>query len=162
MAYSVICLIRCLCMQDWLNWQIENIKQLHTDLTLGRRWMLQMGEAAQRYGISLQLCMALPRYLLASLEMPAVSQVSQTCLLLYPKCHCRDLPTEDRRTILVHHCRHVLVMTTTHQTLSGARLEWQQCLHMLWEWPLSRTISGPLGNSQKTLTVSSHTSLLVD
>lgn len=61
--------------QDWLNYQIEKFGLLHKDVTLGRRWLHQMGEAANRFGMQLQYCMALPRHLLASLEVPAVSQV---------------------------------------------------------------------------------------
>ncbi|KAI0227999.1 hypothetical protein LSAT2_021487 [Lamellibrachia satsuma] len=61
--------------QDFLNVQSEKILPLYTDLSLGQQWLQQMGEAASRYGIQLQYCMALPRHLLASLEVPAVSQV---------------------------------------------------------------------------------------
>ena len=61
--------------QDWLNYQIENINFVQSDLSLGGRWLRQMGEAAERHGITIQYCMALPRHMLASLEIPAVSQV---------------------------------------------------------------------------------------
>ena len=61
--------------QDFLVTQMENIQQLQTDLFLGEKWLKQMGEAASRYGLNLQYCMALPRQILAGLEIPAVTQV---------------------------------------------------------------------------------------
>ena len=54
---------------------MDNIEQLQTDLFLGEKWLKQMGEAASRYGLNLQYCMALPRQILAGLEIPAVTQV---------------------------------------------------------------------------------------
>ena len=42
--------------------------------TLGRQWMLQMGRATEAHNLSLQLCMAWPRHVLQSLEMPSVTQ----------------------------------------------------------------------------------------
>ena len=35
-----------------------------------------MGEAAKRFDMQIQYCMALPRHLMASLEVPVVSQVT--------------------------------------------------------------------------------------
>ena len=61
--------------QDFLVTQMNNIEQLQTDLFLGEKWLKQMGEAASRYGLNLQYCMALPRQILAGLEIPAVTQV---------------------------------------------------------------------------------------
>jgi hypothetical protein len=52
-----------------------NIKPVYTDISFGRKWLMQMGEAAARQGLPLQYCMALPRNALASLEIPAVTQV---------------------------------------------------------------------------------------
>ena len=54
---------------------MDSIEQLQTDLFLGEKWLKQMGEAASRYGLNLQYCMALPRQILAGLEIPAVTQV---------------------------------------------------------------------------------------
>ena len=56
---------------------MDNIEQLQTDLFLGEKWLKQMGEAASRTGINLQYCMALPRQILAGLEIPAVTQVTK-------------------------------------------------------------------------------------
>ena len=55
--------------------QMDSIEQLQTDLFLGEKWLKQMGEAASRYGLNLQYCMALPRQILGGLEIPAVTQV---------------------------------------------------------------------------------------
>ena len=62
-------------VQDWLNLQTDQIEQVSSNLTLGREWLMQMGEAASRHGLRLQYCMALSRNILQSLEIPAVTQV---------------------------------------------------------------------------------------
>lgn len=62
-------------LQDWLNTQMNKVKQLQTDLFLGEKWLKQMGEAASRVGINVQYCMALPREVMTALEIPAVTQV---------------------------------------------------------------------------------------
>lgn len=51
------------------------IKPVYSELMFGRQWLMQMGEAAERQGLPLQYCMALPRNVMASLEIPAVTQV---------------------------------------------------------------------------------------
>ena len=78
--------------QDFLSTQTFDIEQLHTDLFLGEKWLKQMGEAASRYGLNLQYCMALPRQILASLEIPAVTQVYtyiivKQCRLILNRAH---------------------------------------------------------------------------
>ena len=55
--------------------QFYDIPELHGDLYLGHNWLTQMGEAAARYGLRIQYCMALPRYVLHSLHTAAVTQV---------------------------------------------------------------------------------------
>jgi len=60
--------------QDWFHYYAEKMEALQTDLFLGRKWMLQMDRAAQHMGIWIQICSALPRHVLESLEMPSVSQ----------------------------------------------------------------------------------------
>ena len=42
--------------------------------TLGRQWLMQMDKGVHEYGLGLQLCMAWPRHVLQSLEMPSVTQ----------------------------------------------------------------------------------------
>ncbi|ELT88253.1 hypothetical protein CAPTEDRAFT_222495 [Capitella teleta] len=59
--------------QDFLDVQ-SNMQPVYTDLFLGRKWLMQMGEAAERNGISIQYCLTLPRNLLSTLEIPAVTQ----------------------------------------------------------------------------------------
>ena len=73
-----LCIFVYLCCQDFLNYQSEHIRPLYANVSFGQQWLQQMGEAASRYGIQLQYCMALPRHLLATLQIPAVSQVSKS------------------------------------------------------------------------------------
>ena len=44
----------------------------HTDLNAARDWLLEMGLAAEAFGIELIYCMALPREILQSVEIEAV------------------------------------------------------------------------------------------
>ncbi|XP_046547730.1 uncharacterized protein LOC124257657 [Haliotis rubra] len=60
--------------QDWMKEQALLINEFHTSLTLGRKWLIDMGLAAQRNGITIQYSGALPRHALQSLEIPAVTQ----------------------------------------------------------------------------------------
>lgn len=64
--------------QDWLNHQTFDFSPLMTDLSLGKRWLTQMGNAALKYNITLQYCMSLSRHVLQSLEIEAVTQVRVT------------------------------------------------------------------------------------
>jgi len=60
--------------QDWLNDEFDNVDALRQDAQLGRQWLMQMGKAADKYGITIQYCMSLSRHILQSLEIPAVTQ----------------------------------------------------------------------------------------
>jgi len=60
--------------QDWLNDEFDNVDALRQDAQLGRQWLLQMGRAADKYGLTIQYCMSLSRHILQSLEIPAVTQ----------------------------------------------------------------------------------------
>ncbi|XP_062503496.1 uncharacterized protein LOC134180364 [Corticium candelabrum] len=60
--------------QDWLDTEFNTLKALQENATLGRMWLRQMGQAAQKYGLTIQYCMPYPRHLLQSLEVPAVTQ----------------------------------------------------------------------------------------
>lgn len=42
--------------------------------TLGRQWLMQMDRGVHTHNLGLQLCMAWPRHVLQSLEMPSVTQ----------------------------------------------------------------------------------------
>lgn len=46
--------------QDWLNEVQDQLEALSTDPQLGRTWLLQMGRAADKNGITIQYCMSLP------------------------------------------------------------------------------------------------------
>ncbi|XP_059175515.1 uncharacterized protein LOC131955424 [Physella acuta] len=61
--------------QDWMNWENDQNKALLTDLTLGRKWLTDMGNGAAAYpDIEIQYCMSYSRHILQSLEVPAVTQ----------------------------------------------------------------------------------------
>ncbi|CAG5116367.1 unnamed protein product, partial [Candidula unifasciata] len=61
--------------QDWLDRETDNNAILQNNLTTGQRWLLQMGEAAAKFGtINIQYCMSYGRHILQALEIPAVTQ----------------------------------------------------------------------------------------
>lgn len=51
---------------------------LNTNLTLGKKWLNDMGKAALKHGITIQYCMSLSRHILQSLESSAVTQARVT------------------------------------------------------------------------------------
>ena len=61
--------------QDWLFSEYEGLTELSTELNLGREWLMQMGNAAQARGLTVQYCMTWVRHLLQAVEIPAVTQV---------------------------------------------------------------------------------------
>ncbi|KAK3085506.1 hypothetical protein FSP39_004325 [Pinctada imbricata] len=60
--------------QDWLNVQVLHLSALQEDISLGTRWLTQMGTAAEQLGLTIQYCMSLPRHALQSLTIPTVTQ----------------------------------------------------------------------------------------
>ncbi|KAK3784670.1 hypothetical protein RRG08_017133 [Elysia crispata] len=60
--------------QDWLNKQPDWSRALLCDLFLGRRWLMQMGGAAEKFGISIQYCTSYNRHILQSVVIPSVTQ----------------------------------------------------------------------------------------
>lgn len=64
--------------QDWLNHQTLDFTPLLTNLSLGRRWLMDMGRAAENNGMTIQYCMSLSRHILQSLEINAVTQARVT------------------------------------------------------------------------------------
>jgi hypothetical protein len=60
--------------QDWLHVQTTKYVPLHTDINLGRQWLMSMGEGADKANISIQYCSAFPRHALQALEIPSVTQ----------------------------------------------------------------------------------------
>lgn len=61
--------------QDFLNFQTLNFPPVYTDVNFGRKWLLQMGQAAANFNLTIQYCMSLSRNVLQSLEIPTVTQV---------------------------------------------------------------------------------------
>lgn len=60
--------------QDWLDTEYDNLRALTTNVTLARQWLMQMGRAAEKNGLSIQYCMSHVRHILQSVEIPAVTQ----------------------------------------------------------------------------------------
>lgn len=61
--------------QDWLSLVTSAVPELTQNVTFGRQWLLQMGQAAEAHGVSIQYCMSFPRHVFVSLELNAVTQV---------------------------------------------------------------------------------------
>lgn len=61
--------------QDWLDAQYYCVEAITTNVDAGRNWMMDMSAGAVDAGIDLQLCMATPRFMMQSLEMPAVTHM---------------------------------------------------------------------------------------
>lgn len=61
--------------QDWLWTNYLGTQAALEDATVGRRWLLEMGRAADAHGLSIMYCMALPRMVLQAAEVPAVTQL---------------------------------------------------------------------------------------
>ncbi len=59
--------------QDWLQPQWRFFDYLQEDVYNGRRWLLNMAEAAVNYDMSVQYCMTFPSFYLATLELPNVT-----------------------------------------------------------------------------------------
>ena len=49
------------------------MQHLNLNATAGRTWLLQMGSAAARHGLTIQYCMSHCRHILQSVEIPAVT-----------------------------------------------------------------------------------------
>ena len=64
--------------QDWLNHQTLDFQPLLTDISLGSRWLHQMGNSAEKFNITIQYCMSLSRHVLQSVEIPFVTQIRVT------------------------------------------------------------------------------------
>mmetsp|Transcript_37428 Transcript_37428/g.117006 ORF Transcript_37428/g.117006 Transcript_37428/m.117006 type:complete len:541 (+) Transcript_37428:1079-2701(+) len=60
--------------QDWLYNEFHGVSQLLQSPTLAREWLLQMGKGADKVNAAIQYCMEIPKFVLQSLEIPAVTQ----------------------------------------------------------------------------------------
>ena len=61
--------------QDWLYVQYSGMKDILGSLFLGESWLKEMGLAAQELGLTIQYCMPWTRHMMASVEIPVVTQV---------------------------------------------------------------------------------------
>lgn len=61
--------------QDWMNQQTIDFGPLMTNVSLGRRWLTSMGDAAKRNQLTVQYSMSLSRHVMQSVEIDAVTQV---------------------------------------------------------------------------------------
>ena len=61
--------------QDWLYVQYSGMSDILGSLFLGESWLKEMGLAAQELGLTIQYCMPWTRHMLASVEIPVVTQV---------------------------------------------------------------------------------------
>lgn len=59
--------------QDWLITVFRGVAAAQSDVFAADRWLDAMGDAATSLGLSIQYCMALPRFLLKSTQVRAVS-----------------------------------------------------------------------------------------
>jgi len=60
--------------QDWLYNEFSEMNCTTSSATLARQWLMQMGTAAQRNGVTIQYCMSWVRHILQSVEIQAVTQ----------------------------------------------------------------------------------------
>ena len=65
--------------QDWLCTEFDGMNATKQNATLGRDWLIQMGNGATKSSVTIQYCMAYPRMVMQSLEIPAVTQVRASC-----------------------------------------------------------------------------------
>eukprot|EP01064_Diplonema_japonicum_P018967 TRINITY_DN2766_c0_g1_i1.p1 TRINITY_DN2766_c0_g1~~TRINITY_DN2766_c0_g1_i1.p1 ORF type:complete len:748 (+),score=157.49 TRINITY_DN2766_c0_g1_i1:51-2294(+) len=61
--------------QDWLYNEFNSVPYLQRSATMARDWLLQMGSAAEKNGLTIQYCMPYTRHVLQSVEVPVVTQV---------------------------------------------------------------------------------------
>jgi len=59
--------------QDWLVKQYSLMTQTQNNVYTSIRWLKQMGNAASNYGLTIQYCMPLPQFWLASSEIQSVT-----------------------------------------------------------------------------------------
>ena len=58
--------------------QTIEFQPLMTNVSVGKKWLKEMGNAALKHGITIQYCMSLSRHILSSLENNAVTQARVT------------------------------------------------------------------------------------
>ena len=68
--------------------QLRGIDVLHYNITLGHDWLLEMGVAAERLGMSIQYSSAYPRQVLQALQIKSVTQVYEPHCAVTAKLIC--------------------------------------------------------------------------
>ncbi|XP_070579108.1 uncharacterized protein [Ptychodera flava] len=61
--------------QDWLDNEVEYMHSTVQNITVTRNWLIQMGNGASKNNINILYCMPMPRHILQSVEVPAVTLV---------------------------------------------------------------------------------------
>lgn len=117
------------------------LKVTHTNINIGRDWLLQMGHGAEINGMTIQYCQALPRHMLQSVEIPAVTQVTFICKI------CRTLSNtlnatqfySDLFCVPEHRPGSVEI---TYPEISNGTSESHHCSPTHSTWPPSRILFG--------------------
>ena len=65
--------------QDWLCTEFDGMNATKQNATLARDWLIQMGKGASKSKVAIQYCMAYPRHVMQSVEIPSVTQVRASC-----------------------------------------------------------------------------------
>ncbi|XP_050418353.2 uncharacterized protein LOC126831744 [Patella vulgata] len=60
--------------QDYMNDNTDYINQSISDVYSAKTWMMEMGNAARKNGLTIQYCMDYSKHLLTALEIPVVTQ----------------------------------------------------------------------------------------
>ncbi|KAK6165977.1 hypothetical protein SNE40_022776 [Patella caerulea] len=60
--------------QDYMNVNTDAINATVSDVVSGKTWLMDMGNAARKNGLTIQYCMSYPRHAMTALEIPAVTQ----------------------------------------------------------------------------------------
>ena len=62
-------------IQDWLGQWFNGLDALRTNVTLGKIFMDMLNRGALQNGVTIEICTAYPRHVIAALEMNAVTIV---------------------------------------------------------------------------------------
>ncbi|KAK6165976.1 hypothetical protein SNE40_022775 [Patella caerulea] len=60
--------------QDFMYMNTDSINETVSDVISAKTWMMEMGNAARKNGLTIQYCMEYPRHVMQSLEIPVVTQ----------------------------------------------------------------------------------------
>ena len=60
--------------QDWMYNELNHVSGLTQSATLGQQWLNQMATAADKNDLTIQYCMSYPRHIMATIDLPAVTQ----------------------------------------------------------------------------------------